>query len=206
MSEKPSYLGLLNGIAVAESRAHCYINAWMDVTPNPDVKAVLAKVTLREGEHGLSFAKRINELGYSVREREDPRFADQLAFAGSDRPDIEKMRKLGFDRLESDVLPVFDNVFSDHTVDIRTGELLGRYIAEEFDTARLLRACYQQLKAAEAGGAQAGADRIDALAEQVGALCEAVDELRSLVAAGAEPAGRANGKAEVSAARRSRRV
>ena len=31
--------------------------------------------------------------------------------------------------------------------DIQTGELLGRYVAEEFDTARLLRCCYEELKA-----------------------------------------------------------
>ena len=63
MSDKPSYLGLLNALAVGESRAHQYFSAWIDKTPDPDVKAVLTTVCLREGEHGMIFAKRIDELG-----------------------------------------------------------------------------------------------------------------------------------------------
>ena len=41
-------------------------------------------------------------------------------------------------------------MFADHSIDIRTGELLGRYIAEERDSARLLRRCYEQLRRAGA--------------------------------------------------------
>ena len=63
MSDKPSYLGLLNAIAIAESQAHDYLCAWAEVTPSDDVRCVLRKVAAREGEHGMSFAKRINELG-----------------------------------------------------------------------------------------------------------------------------------------------
>ena len=37
MSDKPSYLGLLNGISLAESRAHCYLGAWIETSRNPDV-------------------------------------------------------------------------------------------------------------------------------------------------------------------------
>jgi hypothetical protein len=208
MSEKPSYLGLLNGIAVAETQAHCYLNAWIAVTPDPDVKAVLSKVTLREGEHGMSFAKRINELGYAVRERENSRAEEQLKVAGSDLSDLEKFRKLRLGSLDGEVLTYFDNVFSDHTIDIRTGELLGRYIAEEFDTARLLRACYQQLEARAAGGGRPADDRIDAVASRVDELCAAVEELRGLVgdAMGAPRQAQANGKAHASAARRTRRT
>ena len=61
-SDKPSYLGLLNAVAVAESNAHEYLNAWIAVTPSPEVCAVLRTVSAREGEHGMSFAKRVNEL------------------------------------------------------------------------------------------------------------------------------------------------
>ncbi len=39
-------------------------------------------------------------------------------------------------------------MFEDTSIDIQTGELLGRYIAEERDSGRLLRACYEQLRAA----------------------------------------------------------
>ena len=30
MTEKPSYLGLLNAISLAESRAHRYLTAWIE--------------------------------------------------------------------------------------------------------------------------------------------------------------------------------
>ena len=71
MSDKPSYLGLLNAIAIAEAQAHDYLVAWADVTPSADVRNVLLTVAAREGEHGMSFAKRINELGYEVRRKDN---------------------------------------------------------------------------------------------------------------------------------------
>ena len=62
MGDKPTYLGLLNAVAVAESRAHAYFSAWADVTPDPEVRTLLRKIAAREGEHGMSFAKRIDEV------------------------------------------------------------------------------------------------------------------------------------------------
>ena len=157
MSEKPSYLGLLNAIAVAEASAHEYLTAWIAVTPNPDVEAVLRKVAAREGEHGMSFAKRLDELGFQVRPKDDPKRAKRLKIAASDCTDLEKMEAFGLHRLDTADKPdIFDDVFRDHSIDIRTGELLGRYIAEERDTARLLRGCYDQLKEqADAAGTAA---------------------------------------------------
>jgi len=150
MSDKPSYLGLLNAIALAESSAHEYLQAWIAVTPSAEVGAVLRTVAAREGEHGMAFAKRIDELGYQVRRRDDPGRAERLEIAGSVCSDLEKMKALGLNRLDRGDQPdIFDAFFRDHTIDIRTGELLGRYIAEERDSARLLRACYEQLKKAE---------------------------------------------------------
>jgi rubrerythrin len=188
MPEKPSYLGLLNGIAIAECQAHRYLTAWIQVTPNPDVKAVLSKVATREGEHGMSFAKRINELGFEVRQKDDNRRLDeQIAMVSDGRPDIEKMRALGLHRIEEDVLDLFNDVFKDHSIDIRTGELLGRYVAEEHDSARLLRSCYDQLAAAEVAG-PAATGQLATLTERVDALCRAVEELRQIVCAQAMPA------------------
>ena len=40
------------------------------------------------------------------------------------------------------------NIFDDTTIDIQTGELMGRYVAEERDTGRRLRACHCALAAA----------------------------------------------------------
>jgi hypothetical protein len=192
MSDKPSYLGLLNAISLAETRAYQQLTVWIEATTNPDVECVLRKVAAREGEHGLAFAKRIDELGYQLRDKEDPGFEKRMAIVGSDVSDLEKFEKLGYGRLDSDVLTAFDNVFADHTIDIQTGELLGRYIAEEFDTARLLRSCYQALKEqagqTSSNGVQA---QIAALDTKVDALCRAVDELRQIVCAQTMPAERA---------------
>jgi len=147
LSDKPSYLGLLNAIALNESRAYEYLQEWIEVTPDPDVRSVLSTVAAREGEHGMTFAKRINELGYEVREKDDQGLQDRVAIAGStDISDVEKLERFGLHYLEK-VLCYFDDVFKDHSIDIATGELLGRYVAEEHDSCRLLRGCYEQLVA-----------------------------------------------------------
>jgi hypothetical protein len=108
-----------------------------------------------------------------------------MAIASSDLSDLEKMRKLKLHELDTGSAPdIFDDFFKDHSIDIRTGELLGRYIAEERDTARLLRSCYEQLQvAADTDGAPAPADAIGALDAKVDALCRAVEELRQIVCA-----------------------
>src|SRR5205085_10985800 len=100
MSDKPSYLGLLNAVSLAESRAHAFLTAWADVTPSDEVRAVLRTVAAREGEHGMTFAKRINELGYHLRPKDDPNFAKQLEVARSSRSDLEKMEKLRVGQLD----------------------------------------------------------------------------------------------------------
>lgn len=193
MSDKPSYLGLLNAIAVAEARAHEYLNAWIAVTPSPEVAAVLRTVAAREGEHGMSFAKRLDELGFEVRWKDDPEHARRLEIAGSSEcSDLEKMKALGLHRIDTGTKPdIFDKFFEDHSIDIRTGELLGRYIAEERDSGRRLRACYQQLKKqAKANGSPAtdrGDDRLEAIDGKLDAVCRAVEELRQIVCAQAMP-------------------
>jgi rubrerythrin len=177
MSQKPSYLGLLNAIAIAEGDAHDYLRAWAAKTPSDDVRCVLLKVAAREGEHAMSFAKRINELGYEVRRKTEPS-PERVALVSSDRSDLEKMRALKLHRLDSTDKPdIFDDFFKDHSIDIVTGELLGRYIAEERDTGRLLRACYEQLKAAN-GAVEDEAARLTSLERKLDELCNAVDDIR----------------------------
>ena len=148
MPEKPSYLGLLNAIACAETRAHAVLSAWADVTPDPEVRAVLRTVALREQEHGAAFAKRIDELGFTVRESDDPRFEEHMDIARSDASDLDKLEAIGILGFASDPTEpdVFDGFFRDHSIDIQTGELLGRYIAEERDTLRLLQGCKANLE------------------------------------------------------------
>ena len=178
MPDKPSYLGLLNAVSLAETAAHEYLEAWIEVTPNDDVRGVLQTVSAREGEHGKAFAKRINELGFTLRPKDDPDQAKRMAIASSKkRTDLEKMERFGLDRLDTGDEPdVFDGFFRDHSIDIRTGELLGRYIAEERDSARLLRSCYERLKVAAGGSSVEPSD--DRLAE----LERKVDELLATMA------------------------
>ena len=204
MTTKPSYLGLLNAVALGESEAHCYLTEWIAVCDNPDVKAVLSTVAAREGEHGMAFAKRINELGYSVIPKEDPKAAKRMAIAKSDMTDLEKMEKLGLGRLDpGEGQPdIFDGFFKDHTIDIQTGALLGRYIAEERDSGRLLRSCYEQLKASAGSSgngstSSASVADLDRVEQKVDALCEAVEGLRDLVtsAVGAEANGKKSARA-----------
>jgi hypothetical protein len=73
--------------------------------------------------------------------------------------------------------------------------MLGRYIAEERDSARLFRACYEQLCEARNAAeerksdtkadktARATAKQLTALDAKVDALCRAVEELRQIVCA-----------------------
>jgi len=151
MSSKPTYLGLLNAVAVAELGGESLFKAWAAVTPNEDVRALLQTVALREAEHARSFAKRIDELGYSVLSKDDPGLPERIATAKSKKlTDREKFEKFGltYRRKGADI---FTRFFNDMTIDIQTGELLGRYISEERDTGRRLKACYDGLLAAENG-------------------------------------------------------
>jgi rubrerythrin len=145
MAEKPTYLGLLNAVALAESRAYQYFTAWAEATPDSEVRAVLHTIALREGEHALSFAKRIDELGFNVREKDDPSFAEQMEIVRSDRSDLEKAEALGFLKGSMDDPDGFDDFFRDRSIDPQTGALLGRYVAEERDTIRLVRGCCDRL-------------------------------------------------------------
>jgi rubrerythrin len=189
MTEKPSYLKLLNGISCAETRAFQYLSAWADVTTDADVRAVLQTVAAREGEHGMAFAKRVNELGFELQPTDDPKFAERMEIASSDRSDLEKAELLGVLEFATaaDVPDVFDSFFRDHTIDIQTGELLGRYIAEERDTIRLLQGCRAQLSAKACSSAESP-DRLAALEGKIDAACRAIDELRQIVCAQTMPA------------------
>jgi rubrerythrin len=180
--EKPSYLQRLNGIALAESRAHDYFSAWAEVTPSDDVRRVLRTVAAREGDHGMAFAKRVDELGFVLERRDDPNFVNQMAIAAStELTDLEKMEKLGFpsyfETIE-DGPDIFDNFFADHSIDAGTGELFGRFISEERDTICRLQSCYNELKAA-AEPEDPTADRLRAVEAKVDTITAIVEQLLS---------------------------
>ena len=146
MSNKPSYLGMLNAIAVGEGRGCELFEAWSQATEDTDLKSVLDVIAIREAEHAAAFTKRICELGYSVRTTEDSQFTDNLALAGSDAPDRKKFKKLlgmGKKPAPEDRFP---RLLKDASIDAATGSLLGRFIAEERDSGRMLRAACAALK------------------------------------------------------------
>jgi hypothetical protein len=175
MSDEPSYLDLLNRISVGESEAECLLDCWASTTPNPAVRKILTTIALREGEHGKAFAKRICELGYSVTPADTGDSAGRMAIAASrDLTDREKFEKLDVTSFfAADAPDVFTPMWADTSIDVQTGALLGRYIAEERDSVRMLEGCYNELCAAERGssavdaGLTASLGRIEQLLEQL---------------------------------------
>lgn len=141
---KPSYLGLLNAIAVGETAAEHYLLAWADTTKDKRLAKTLRFVAMREGEHGKAFAKRMLELGFEVRWPESGHGDKAMATATSDKSDVTKFRSFKLHRAPGKT-DVFDAMFSDKNIDPATGALLGRYIAEERDSGRRLAAEYDRL-------------------------------------------------------------
>jgi len=175
MDHKPSYLGLLNAIAVGESRGFALLSTWAACTTNPGVREVLTTVAVREREHGAAFAKRVHELGFSVREKPSERFTTDLAFAASAADDCTKFEQIlrygdtpGEDQLS--------RLFKDSTIDPVTGALLGRFIAEERDSERQLRACHNSLKTPVDGDSVL----LQQLADRLERLTSTLSELQSL--------------------------
>ena len=141
MSQKPTYLGLLNAIAVGEARGYALLSAWKNATGDASLAEVLNVVAIREQEHSAAFTKRLCELGFQVREKPSDRFEENLKLAASDAPDVEKFQHiLGYQPDDSEPKddPLAD-LFSDRSIDPQTGALLGRFVAEERDSERRLR-------------------------------------------------------------------
>jgi hypothetical protein len=139
--EKPSYLGLLNAISLAESAAGVYLEAWANVTPNEDLACVLRLVAARERSHGEVFCRRIAELGYSLRQKANPRDAEQLAKLAN--PNISDLEKIPAARdEEADPFKEIRRRISEGEFDPMTANLMTWYIAEEKDSGRRLREAY----------------------------------------------------------------
>ncbi|HSG88136.1 MAG TPA: hypothetical protein VLA56_02930 [Pseudomonadales bacterium] len=148
MDTKPSYLGLLNAIAVGEARGERLLAAWADATADEALAATLRVVAVREREHAAAFAKRICELGFAVREDDDPEFEARLACARGAPSDTQRFETLLDFGGERDTVAGLDALLADRSIDPQTGALLGRFIAEERDSDRLLHAHYERLGAA----------------------------------------------------------
>lgn len=181
MSEKPSYLGLLNAIALGEQRAHAVLSAWRDATRDRELAHVLNVVAIRENEHAATFSKRLCELGYDLKSSPSTEFDESLALADSDADDDEKFRRiLGYGAAGEEGKPdPLANVFDDHTIDPHTGALLGRFIAEERDSERLLRAAWENRE--PGGAAETDEDSVLAdIAERIDRLSRTLEEIKQL--------------------------
>ena len=145
---RPTYLPLLNSIAVNEAKGEKLLSTWARATKDAQLKSVLEFVAIREGEHAMAFTKRMCELGYEVDEDSAYQvfkdFDGLLACAASDASDADKVAMLGGDTSGEGKDP-FRGFFNDTSIDPQTGALLGRYIAEERDSGRLLRTQYERV-------------------------------------------------------------
>lgn len=188
MSNKPSYLGLLNAIAVGESRGYQLLSTWAGCTRDAELAKVLNVIALREQEHAAAFEKRICELGYSVRRKDDPAFDARLEAAGSAISDRKKFKKvLGFSKKNASKKNAdatnqpdqFANFFNDPNIDIQTGALLGRFIAEERDSGRHLRGAYESLNGRAASAPEGEGRELDQICARLDALTATIEELKA---------------------------
>ena len=148
--KEPTYMPLLNSIAVNESKGEILLKAWADATPDAELGAALNFVAIREGEHAWAFTKRMCEMGHPVCEETAiqffKNFDEIVAFVKSDASDADKVARLSGDRSNDESAPdIFSKFFDDKTIDPVTGGLLGRYIAEERDSGRRLQAEYDRI-------------------------------------------------------------
>jgi hypothetical protein len=180
MAKKPSYLGLLNAIAVGEARGQAILEAWAATTTNPALAEVLGFVAIREREHAAAFTKRLCELGFSVREPGKKDFKKAVAFARGNASDTEKFEKLlGYDPTGKEGKDPFRKIFANPSIDPDTGALLGRFIAEERDSGRRLRAAYLGTESGSDDNTSDDADLHD-IAARLDQLTQTIDELKAL--------------------------
>jgi len=182
---KPTYLPLLNSIAVNEAKGEQLLKTWANATSDPQLKSALAFVAIREGEHAWAFTKRMCELGYEVDEGSAyqvfKNFDDLLACAASGASDADKVEMLtGGDNDNADAKrsDPFRGFFNDTTIDPATGALLGRYIAEERDSGRRLREAYDRVCAHAPAQRNGSESELSELRECVLSLQDDVTKLR----------------------------
>jgi hypothetical protein len=152
-AHKPPYLGLLNAIALAESRAGVYLTAWADATPDEDLACTLRLVAARETSHAELFTRRLCELGFGVLPKADPGSSRRLAKLAD--PRISDLEKVGEEREEVDTFGDIERQLADGVFDDMTCNMLTWYINEERDSGRRLRDAYDAVRAKARGGKKA---------------------------------------------------
>ena len=155
-TQKPSYLGLLNAISLAESAAGVLSGGVGQGDAQRGSGLHLRLVAARERSHGEVFCRRIGELGYSLRRKPDPRGAEQLAkLANPTSATWRRFRR----RSEEESRPVREirRRMAEGDFDPMTVNLMNWYIAEEKDSGRRLREAYDCVR--ETAGGRKGRRR-----------------------------------------------
>jgi hypothetical protein len=146
MAEKPSYLGLLNAISLAETEAGHYLTAWANATDDEELATTLRFVAARETSHGELFCRRLCELGYDLLPKADPKAAARLARYAN--PKISDCEKVGPEREEGgDSFADIRANIAAGSYDTMTCNMLQWYINEEDDSGRRLRDVYAKVRA-----------------------------------------------------------
>jgi hypothetical protein len=144
--EKPSYLGLLNAISLAETEAGHYLTAWANATDDEELACTLRLVAARETSHGELFCRRLSELGFELREKADPKAATRLARYAN--PKVSDCEKVGPEREpEGDIFADIRAGIASGVYDDMTCNMLQWYINEEADSGARLRDVYAKVRA-----------------------------------------------------------
>jgi hypothetical protein len=149
-----SYMDQLNKIAMAETNAGRYLEAWADVTPDPELACALRLVAARETSHGEVFRRRIAELGGEVCCMPDPSAMARLAVVSN--PAISDLEKIGPARDETDPFGPITRRIAEGEYDAMTCNLMTWYIAEERDTIGRLRNAFATVRAKANGACMTG--------------------------------------------------
>lgn len=143
---KPTYLGLLNAISLAETGAGVLLRAWAEATSDEALEGALRRVAARETSHGELFHRRLCELGYDLREKPDPEARKRLAkFAD---PEVSDLEKIGPERAQgANEFAEIERRMAEGEFDPMTANMLRWYIAEEHDSTACLREAYASVRA-----------------------------------------------------------
>lgn len=146
--EKPDYLGLLNAISLGETAAGVQLRAWANATEDCELAETLRFVAARETNHGETFCRRIAELGFDLKPKNDPKAEEYLLKLAN--PKIPDCEKIGAERDDSgpDIFAGIDKAIAAGKYDPMTENMLRWYIAEERDSGRRLKAQYDRIRAA----------------------------------------------------------
>ena len=149
---KPSYLGLLNAISLAEAGAGVSLRAWANATPNEELATALRFVAARETSHGDVFCRRISELGFELLLKPDPGAGERLAKVAN--PKITDLEKIGPEREEGpDTFADIEKQLDAGVFDPLTAKLLVWYISEERDSGNVLKAAYDCVRSMSSANA-----------------------------------------------------